>query len=210
MTEDAPAANSKPVARWRRNDCGLLVVLVCALAPLSVLAVWLHGTVLDTDQYVATVAPLAHDPAVQEAIATRVTNSLVASTDLDARLAAALPPKASFAAPAVASAITRVVHDFALRLVQSDQFAKLWEVANRRAHTQVVAVLQGKGHGNIETKNGQVVVHLGPAVDKVKAALNKVGIDIFRGVDAERVNNQIVLLDSEQLSKAQSAVDAFD
>ena len=64
----------------------VLVVLVCILAPVSVLAVWLHNTVLDTDQYVATVAPLAHDPAVQEAIATRVTNSLVASTDLEARV----------------------------------------------------------------------------------------------------------------------------
>lgn len=63
--------------------CGILVVLVCILAPVSVLAVWLHSTVLDTDQYVATVAPLAHKPAVQEAIATRVTNALVASTDLE-------------------------------------------------------------------------------------------------------------------------------
>jgi hypothetical protein len=210
MTQDAPAANSKPVARWRRIVVGLLVVLVCALAPLSVLAIWLHDTVLDTDQYVATVAPLAHDPAVQEAIATRVTNSLVASTDLDARLADALPPKASFAAPAVANAIERVVHDIALRFVQSDQFATLWEQANRRAHTQVVAVLQGKGVGNIETKNGQVVVHLGPAVDKVRAALEKVGIDVFSGVEGERVNNQVVLLDSDQLSKAQDAVDVFD
>ena len=33
---------------------------------------------------------------------------------------------------------------------------------------------------------------------------------MFSGVDAERVNNQIVLLDSDQLSKAQDAVDAFD
>jgi hypothetical protein len=94
--------------------------------------------------------------------------------------------------------------------VQSEQFSTLWEQANRRAHTQLVAVLQGKGGGNLETKNGQVVVHLGPVVDKVKAALEKVGINVFSGVEGERVNNQVVLLDSEQLSKAQDAVDGFD
>jgi hypothetical protein len=190
--------------------CGILVVLVCILAPVSVLAVWLHNTVLDTDQYVATVAPLAHKPAVQEAIATRVTNSFVANTDLEARVARVLPANAPFSAPAVADGIERVVHDFALRLVQSDQFATLWEQANRRAHTQVVAVLQGKGVRNIETNDGQVVVHLGPVVDKVKAALENAGINVFSDVEGERVNNQVVLLDSDQLSKAQEAVDAFD
>jgi hypothetical protein len=211
LAYEAPAkAKDERVARWRRIVGGLLVVVVCILAPVSVLAVWLHSTVLDTDQYVATVGPLAHDPAVQEAIATRVTNSLVASTDLDARVAGALRPNAPFSAPAIADGIKRVVHDIALRLVQSDQFATLWEQANRRAHTQLVAVLEGKGVGNIETKNGQVVVHLGPVVDKVKAALANAGINVFSRVEGERVNNQIVLLDSDQLSKAQDAVDAFD
>jgi hypothetical protein len=177
------ATKDRRLPRWRRVLVAFLVVLVCILAPVSVLAVWLHSTVLDTDQYVATVGPLARDPAVQEAIATRITNTLLASTDLDARLTDALPPKASFAAPAVAEAIKRVVHDTGLRLAQSEQFSTIWEQANRRAHTQLVAVLQGKGGGKLETKNGQVVVHLGPVVDKVKVALEKVGINVFSGVE---------------------------
>jgi hypothetical protein len=208
--EEPTKAKAKRVARWRRIVGGLLVVLVCILAPVSVLAIWLHNTVLDTDQYVSTVAPLARDSAVQDAIATRVTNSLVTSTDIEARVARVLPARAPISAEAVVDGITGVVHDLALRLVQSDQFATLWEEANRRAHTQLVAVLQGKGVANIETKNGQVVVHLGPVVDRVKAALEKTGINVFSGVEGERVNNQVVLLDSDQLSKAQDAVDAFD
>ncbi len=208
--EGRTVADRKPVARWRRIVCAVLVVLVCILVPVSVLGVWLHGTVLDTDQYVDTVAPLAHDPAVQEAIATRVTNSFVASTDLEARLTDLLPARVPVSASAVAEGIERFVHDLALRLVQSDQFATIWERANRRAHTQLVAVLQGKGRGNIETKNGQVVVHLGPVFERVKAALEKVGVNAFDRIDAERVNNQIVLLDSEQLDKAQDAVDLSD
>ena len=210
LAVEGSAAPRTPVARWRRIVCAVLVVLVCILVPVSVLGVWLHGTVLDTDQYVDTVAPLAHDSAVQEAIATRVTNSFVASTDLETRLADVLPAKLPVSASAISDGIERFVHDLALRLVQSDQFATIWERANRRAHTQLVAVLEGKGHGNIETKNGQVVVHLGPVFERVKAALEKVGVNVFSGVQAERVNNQIVLLDSEQLSKAQDAVDLLD
>ena len=53
-------------------------------------------------------------------------------------------------------------------------------------------------------------MHLGPVVDRVKAALASAGINVFARVDAERINNQIVLLDSDQLRKAQKAVDAFD
>lgn len=210
-TPDGPtSAGGKPVARWRRIVGGVLAVLVCILTPLSVLAIWLHDTILETDQYVATVAPLAHDPAVQDAVATRVTNSLVSSVDLEARLAEELPAQAELAAPAVADAVQSLVHEVALRLVQSDQFATLWEEANRRAHTQVVAVLQGEGPGNIETSNGQVVVQLGPVVDRVKAALEETGIDVFSDVDAARINTQVVLFESDQLSKAQGAVDAFD
>ncbi len=215
LSDSAPpspvtGADRKPVARWRRIVGAVLVVLVCVLVPVSVLGIWLHGTLLDTDQYVSTVAPLARDAAVQEAIATRVTNALVTSTDLESRLANVLPARVPLSASALTDGIAGFIHETALRLVQSDRFATLWEEVNRRAHTQVVAVLEGKGPANIETKNGQVVVHLGPVVDKVKAALEKAGINIFSRVDTDRVNNQIVLMDSKELSKAQSAVKAFN
>ena len=56
--------------RWRRVLVALLVVLGCVLAPLSVLSVWMKSTVLDTNAYVSTVAPLAQNSDVQNAIAT--------------------------------------------------------------------------------------------------------------------------------------------
>ena len=80
---EGPAGDSPSVARaeraprWRRVLVALLVVLGCVLAPLSVLSVWMKSTVLDTDTYVSTVAPLANNSDVQNAIATRVTNTLV-------------------------------------------------------------------------------------------------------------------------------------
>ena len=49
----------------------LLIVVACVLAPLSVVSVWARGEVTDTSRYVQTVAPLASDPAVQQAVTNR-------------------------------------------------------------------------------------------------------------------------------------------
>ncbi|HEV8165803.1 MAG TPA: hypothetical protein VGR74_15420, partial [Actinomycetota bacterium] len=53
------------------------------LAPLSVVAVWARGEVTDTDRYVDTVAPLAQDPAIQQAITTNLTNVVFQYIDVD-------------------------------------------------------------------------------------------------------------------------------
>ncbi|MEX1007951.1 MAG: hypothetical protein WD271_08930 [Acidimicrobiia bacterium] len=188
----------------------MLVVLVCVLAPISVLGVWVRNTVLHTDQYVDTMAPLATDPAIQEAVATRVTNALIEETGLEQKISDLLPTKAEKLAPVIAGGAEQVVHTATLKIVESDKFETLWNEMNKRAHTQVVAVLQGEGTESITTKNGQVVVHLGPVVGKVTAALSKAGIGLFDDVDATRLNKQIVLLDSQDLRKAQGAVDLLN
>jgi hypothetical protein len=204
-----PAAPRARAPRWRRITVGVLVVLACILAPLSVVAVWLHNTLLDSSQYVETVGPLADDPDVQQAIANRVRNAVIERVDVQARVAEALPDRASFAAPAIAEAIDRLVYDTALRIVQSDQFPGLWKDANRRAHTRVVAVLKNEGSDNIDTANGKVIVELGPVADRVNDALKQRGITLFPDT-GEGGSPQFVLLDSEQLRKAQRAVDLLD
>jgi hypothetical protein len=45
--------------RGRRAAKVALLVLGCGLAVLSLVAIWLRVTLLDTDRYVQTVAPLA-------------------------------------------------------------------------------------------------------------------------------------------------------
>jgi hypothetical protein len=203
-------AERRQLPRWRRIFVGVLVVLVCVLAPVSVMAVWLRNTVLHTDQYVDTMAPLAEDPAVQQAIANRVTNTLVGETNLEKKIADLLPDRAAPAAPFIAGGAEQVVRNTTLKIVESDQFATLWREMNRRAHKQVVAVLQGKGTDNVQTENGQVVVRIGPVVDKVLGALEKAGITLFENVQVDRVNREIVLVDSEDLRTAQSAVDLLN
>src|SRR4051812_40037308 len=82
--------------RWRRWTAGTLIVLSCALAPLSVMAVWVRNQVLNTDRYVENVTPLASDPAVISTVAADVTADLFASVDVQQAAEDALPPRADF------------------------------------------------------------------------------------------------------------------
>ena len=57
--EQAPApveTTPQRAPRWRRILSATLVVLGCIFAPLAIHAVWIHNTLLNTDQYVATVS----------------------------------------------------------------------------------------------------------------------------------------------------------
>ena len=189
---------------WRRILVGFLVVLGCVLAPLSVLSVWMKTTLLDTDRYVSTVTPLSDDPDVQQALANRITNAITQNADLETKIADALPSKAAFAAPAIASGLEQYVNAAALKIVQSDQFDKLWTDANRRAHPQIVALLEGKEGKRLSAKNGEIVLTLGPIAEKVQGVLDKAGIDVFSNTSGPP---QIVLFSSSDLKSAQGATD---
>src|SRR5262249_49797197 len=81
--------------RWRRILVSLLVILGCILAPLSMLGIWLKAELLDTGTYVSTMAPLADNPDIQNALADRISNTLVVNTSLEQQVEGALPPRHS-------------------------------------------------------------------------------------------------------------------
>jgi len=60
----------------------LLIVAGCVLAPLSVVAVWTANQVSDTSRYVANVAPLIKDPAIQNALTNKLTSEIVTKIDV--------------------------------------------------------------------------------------------------------------------------------
>ncbi|MET0919907.1 MAG: hypothetical protein ABWY77_01760, partial [Acidimicrobiia bacterium] len=81
---------------------------------------------------------------------------------------------------------------------------------NRRAHTRVVAVLQGKGNQTFETKNGEITITLAPIVDEVKKELNDRGISFFDNVQIPGAKNRITLFASDDLQQAQGITDLLD
>ena len=183
-----------------------LVVIACVLAPIAGTAIWINNQVTKTDRYVRTVKPLASDPHIQTAIADNVTRTLFANVDVAARAKQALPPRADFLAPAIATGLHTFVENQTKGFLASDAFQRLWVEVNRRAHRQLVKVLTGKGGKLVETKNGQVVVNLAPMLARVEQRLHDRGIDIFDRIPPGANKSNFVILDSKQLENGQRGV----
>jgi hypothetical protein len=61
--------------QWRTIAAVLLIMLGCVLAPLAASA---GSQATNTDRYVARVAPLSQDPAIQQAVAGQITAAIFA------------------------------------------------------------------------------------------------------------------------------------
>lgn len=194
----------------RRVVVIVLVIIGCVLAPISVIGIWARNTLLDSGQYVDTVAPLAEDRAIQEALADRVATRLFESIDVEEELTEALPPEADFVTPFIADGLERFVHDITLRFAESDQFPRLWDRINRRAHTAVLAVLEGEGTETVDTRDGRVVLDVSAVIDRVSERLADLGVDVFEDASGERLPSELVLFESAGLTKAQSGVRLLD
>jgi hypothetical protein len=133
-------------------------VLTCVLLPLALVGAWAKAVALDTDRYVETVAPLAEDPGVQDAVAARMAAAAQRAMDLEARapeLAQRLPPAlrpyldsaaqrgSALLTDDVLEAAQAMVERVTMEVVASPEFADAWAQANRSAHEELMAVLSG-------------------------------------------------------------------
>ena len=204
--------------RWRTLVATLLIVVGCVLAPLSVAAIWTRNQVTDTDRYIATVTPLASDPAIQAAIADQITAQVFTYIDIQAlttqvtdALSArvegrGLPPEASAALQGLAGPIADGVQSFTRtqvgKVVESDAFADAWVQANRVAHAELVAALTGEGGGSVTVENDTVSINLAAFIQTVKQRLVDSGFTLAARIP--EVNASFVLFQSEDVTKVRS------
>jgi hypothetical protein len=199
---------------------GLLVAVAALLAPLSVLSTWASGQIQDTDRYLATVAPLASDPAVQAAIVVRVEEVIYSYLDLDAAVdevvqaleGQGLPPRAAATLGALAGPLTNgirsFVHDRIVALVASDAFEEAWVAANRTAHEELVAALLGDSGGAVAVDNGAVSANLAVLINTVKGQLVDAGFAIAERIP--EVAATFTIVQSENLGKLQRLLGLLD
>ena len=78
----APPAPRRDGIRWKSLAAAVLMVLGCVGVPASVLAIWTHNQVTQTDRFIATVSPVIEDPAVQSALTNRISAEVLAYIDV--------------------------------------------------------------------------------------------------------------------------------
>jgi hypothetical protein len=216
-SEGGPAAGTaggKPPRRGRQRRlvkvaAWILLVLACLLAVVSVIAAYVRNVALDNDTYIETVAPLASNPAIQTAVAKRVSERLVEQTNLQQQVRQALPPRASFLTTPITDGIETATNQIVLKLVESTAFQRLWVGANRRAHGQVVSLLTGQQTGAFKTGNGAVTLDLSNVEEQAKKALDAKGITAFDKVTTNHPAT-LVLFQSSQLERLQGTVRFFN
>lgn len=166
-----------------------LLLVGALMVPVATAGWWLRDTVVPQAAYVDTVAPLASDDDIQDAVAdelvAQTTDSLAGVSE---ELAAKLEP---------------LVRQAARVVVESPAFEKAWRDSNRAAHKQIVGALAGES-ATIRADDGATVeLRLGPLAAAVRKEVDRSGIPI--GVAVPRTDTTYPIGDTEDLARAKTA-----
>jgi hypothetical protein len=199
---------------WRSPVAVVLIVLGCVLAPISVVAVWTANQVSDTSRYVANMAPLIRDPAIQDALTSKITDAVVgrlnvkgladqAGAELSQKGLPQVGGLVQGASGSIASGVAGFVHSNVQKVITGPRMANVWTQVNRVAHEQLVVALSGRGDRGIVVKNGEVTLDLAPLIAVAKADLSSRGLTIVNKIPD--VHTAFPLFPSKNLVKAQRA-----
>jgi hypothetical protein len=168
---------------------GIVLAVAVLLAPIAAMGTWARLQLVDADRFVATFAPLAEDPDVQDFVAAQASAAIQEQVDLTAVVGEVfdglreldLPPRAASAltlleAPA-ASGLTSLVDGVIHDVVASDQFADIWAQSLRFTHERAVAIMQNSPDTALQlADDGVLSIDLGLVVDRVKSVLTERGV----------------------------------
>jgi hypothetical protein len=207
--ETPPAQTTTKVRRGhlpRRISAWVLVVLASILIPVSVISVWAIRTVTDTDQYVATMAPLARNPVIVDHLAARATDALFSTHVVQNKVTDALPPKAKPLVTPIVNEVHTYVEDLAVNVFSSPKFGKLWDTLNRHSHAAVINILTGKQTPLAKrlAKGGAIVLNLRPALNNLISAADARGVTLFNPLKTVTSPSQglsFTIVTQQQVSK---------
>jgi hypothetical protein len=193
-------AHAAPLSRNRAIAVWALVVVAGLLLLVSSMTIWVKRQALDTDNWTNTSGQMLANDQIRQQLSIYLVDTLFTSSDATARIEEALPPNRAALAPVIAGALRNFAVQAADRLLATPQAQKLWEEANRRAHQNLLAVLNGEDVGRFQTADGTVVLDLSPIVQQLKDRLGLTGDRL--SADA----GKITILNSDQLSTAQTSL----
>ncbi len=208
MTEtSAPSTPTKRRIGARSIAALLALILGVGLLPLGTITYWGHRTVTDTERYLETMQPLAYDEDVQDSLSVFLTEKIEEQVDPEAlvnQLFAGLIeqyPALKALVPVVSGAMDSLIAQVVDRLVRSDQFKQLWDLANTAAQKGLMAILEGRDDGPVSLQGDAVVLDISSIIDQVKQGLVDRGFAAAANINVPEADRQIVLLEAPQLAQ---------
>ncbi|MGV9757277.1 hypothetical protein ACWDUC_15835 [Streptomyces tricolor] len=156
-----------------------LIALSCLLVPFGTLAGWAAYGLADTGRYVTTMAPLAADPAVREAVVDTVGDDILRAVDqhLDVR--------------PVRGSVRPFVHDAVRSFTHTRAFRMAWDTGNRVAHDAVLHALRAEDER-------PVTVDLAPVTAQVKRQLIRDHVPFAARIPVE--HTEVAVLPADRLT----------
>jgi hypothetical protein len=172
-------------------------VLASVALPFACFSVFVQREVRDDGRFVDTSAALAENPGVQDAVAQRVGDALVAQVQSDG-----VPPS-PLLGPTPSDTVIR---DAAREVVASGRFGAVWDATLRSLQPRAVALVRGDP-SDAAPVDGDLVLDLDPVVAAVAARLPG---PVAASLPPTTRGDDIVLVRSEPalVARAARAVDA--
>ena len=176
--------------QWRKPIAVTALVLACIVTPLAAVSVFATAQMLDTDDYVNAVEPLATNQAIERTVARRLLDGFYELVNIPAEKR-----------PQLERAVDR--------FISSDEFQSLWAVVNRFAHKQLVKLLTGRG-GEVTIEGGRVTLNLGPMVREVNDYLDTQGVHDFDEIASKAAGVRLTIFKSAAVPKLRTGVRVLD
>ena len=187
----------------------LIFVIAAALTPLAMLGNWGHATVVNSEQFLATVGPLAESPQVQAAVSEAVSAAIVKQVDTTAIVGDFLGGllnndqlSASLSAP-IAAGVNKLIGEIVQGFIASDAFQKVWVTLAGATQKSVVAILQGGNEGPVQMQGDQVVLDISDLLTAVQSQLVAQGVSLADKVTIPASDRQIVLFEAPVVAQLQ-------
>ena len=169
---------------------------------MAILAVWANRQLLNTDNWTEASTELLASPQIRDRTAVFLVDELYANVDVEAQVAAALPPRAQGLAGPAAAALRPPAEDVVRTMLSRPRAQQLWEDANREAHELLLKVLEGGGD-IVSTTGGVVVLDLH---ELLRETQERVGLGARVGAALPADAGQVTVLRSDQLDAAQDGL----
>jgi hypothetical protein len=189
------------MAEGRRKLSVALVIAGTVVTLLAMFSIWANRQLLNTDNWVSTSDRLIANEKVDERLANYLAEEVFTGERLEAKLEEALPPKLTPLASVVAGGLHGLAPQIAQRLLEAPRVQALWSDANRKAHEELLEVLDGGGT-TVSTANGTVTLDLRPIVETLgeRVGANDLGEQLPAGA------GRLTIIHSDELEAAQKGV----
>lgn len=135
----------------------LVVFLLVTISLVSLfslnLSFWAKDNVVNTDSFIKTASPIINDAAVQQLIASRLSDQLFENVNVEERLKQNLPENIQFLAPTLASQIQGVTKSQISNLLATDQVSTVWTKVLRNSHSSLIYFIENPNNDGVISVN---------------------------------------------------------